>query len=258
MNRLGLGLVAFIVVLVVGVLAYETWRVREATKPIAKDLPADSSRIEKAQEIPPREFPEDYVEVGGIKRPKRDVERQVKSATDVNSSLPKAGIVPRIPKNENASTRSVAEAFDNPELAHRLSAMIPPPPFDLDKYRESPEEYQNTIEPGRVNQYLPYSEEVAPIRRVSTYFQEVLQGETVVLEAKVNEDYPVTFYSNRLGMFQNKLPTITVAPDDQGIARAEFLVSKGTRDEVEVLAASPMHSGQARFLVKVVLPKDSP
>jgi hypothetical protein len=242
-------------VLVVGVLAYETWRVREATKPIAKDLPADSSRIEKAQEIPPREYPEDYIEVGGVKRPKRDVESPVNPIANDSGTLTKVGVTPRIAKDTNPHTKSVAEAIGNPALAHRLSVMIPAPEFDLEAYRAAPEDYLNVVEPGRINQYLQPAEGLVAIRRTSKYFHEVLQGETVVLEAKVSEDHPVTFYSNRLGMFQNKLPTITVAPDSNGIARAEFLVSAGTQGDIEVFAASPMHSGRARFLINVVLPE---
>mgnify|MGYP001259383856 CR=1 FL=1 len=42
--------------------------------------------------------------------------------------------------------------------------------------------------------------------------------------------------------------------NEQGVAEVEFLATSGVIDDVHILAASPMASGQARFVVHVTLP----
>ena len=46
-----------------------------------------------------------------------------------------------------------------------------------------------------------------------------------------------------------------MAADQQGVARATFTGTGGTRGEVQILASSPLTSGQAQFLVDVAYPK---
>jgi hypothetical protein len=137
---------------------------------------------------------------------------------------------------------------------HRLSALIEPPPFDRKAYEKDPETYLNTVEPGRIWQRAEPGPGVFPIQRVSRYSNSILQGESVNLEVKAEAKMPVTFYSPRLGQFENQLATITVRADEDGIARATFKAASGTRDEIEVFASSPVHTGQARFLIDVTLP----
>jgi len=66
---------------------------------------------------------------------------------------------------------------------------------------------------------------------------------------------PVTFTSFDLGQFENQLTSITVRADDKGIATARFIGSPGTINDVNILVASPVNSGQAKFAVNVVLPR---
>jgi hypothetical protein len=95
------------------------------------------------------------------------------------------------------------------------------------------------------------------LKRDSKYLYSVLQGEKVVLRVMAEPGAPVTFYSGRLGQFPNQLATVTIAADKEGVAQTEFLASAGTRDEIDIVAASPLHSGQVRFLVQVTLPDKS-
>ena len=82
----------------------------------------------------------------------------------------------------------------------------------------------------------------------------VKQGESVRLSVKVTPNAPVTFSSHDLGSFENKLTTTTVVADENGIASANFTAGGGTIDQVYVLAASPVTSGQTTFTIDVSLP----
>ncbi len=202
------------------------------------------------------------MEVGGVYRPRTDVEVAQKPKTDSLSEKRVGldpGIVQGVALDASAATRSVAEAIRNPKLAHRLTSLIPPPPFDKETYEKDRQTYLDTIEPGRIFQHLEAGPGVVALKRDSQYLYSVLQGEKVVLRVKARPGDPVTYFSGRLGRFPNQLATITIAADDQGVAQTEFLASAGTRDEIDIVAASPLHSGQVQFLVQVVLPeKNSP
>lgn len=233
------------------------WRHSKNNHAIVAPRPAPADTAIPGTERQPSKPPENYLNVGGVDRPRTDVQVEQAPKSDVKyegSLAPNPGRAPEIAPDSNPSTKSVAEAFEKKELAHRLSVLIPPPPFDREAYAKDRQAYLDLVEPGRVFQNLPHGPDVAPIERASPYFYEVLQGETVVLEAKAEPGMPVTFYSNRLGQFANLLGTMTVAADDNGIARAEFKASSGTRESAEILAASPVHSGQLRYLVKINLP----
>jgi hypothetical protein len=65
---------------------------------------------------------------------------------------------------------------------------------------------------------------------------------------------PVTFYAPRLGLFANKLTTITVQADEEGIAMATYTATPGAQGDVMVLAASPMNSDQAHFSIGITVP----
>ena len=65
---------------------------------------------------------------------------------------------------------------------------------------------------------------------------------------------PVTFYTPHVGHFDNLLTTYSVAADDEGIATATYMAGPGSLGIVDILAASPVHSGQLQFRVKVELP----
>jgi hypothetical protein len=241
------------------ILAINYWRNQEENRDLASSRvkPAESSQV--TADAPPNKVPEDYLNIGGVNRPRTDVEVESpqKDIKFEDTPLANPGRTPEIDPQANPSTKSVAEALGKKELAHRLTALLPPPAFNREAYAQDRQTYLDTVEPGRVFQNLQHGPGIVAIERKSPYFYEVLQGETVVLEAKVEPGMPVTFYSNRLGQFSNLLGTMTVAADENGIARAEFKASAGTRESVEILAASPVHSGQLRYLVKINLPPNT-
>jgi len=70
------------------------------------------------------------------------------------------------------------------------------------------------------------------------------------------ENAPVTMTSNNLGSFANGLTSITVAADSSGLAEAVFTASRGTIDDIQILAASPVTSGQIAFTVNVQVPSE--
>jgi hypothetical protein len=70
--------------------------------------------------------------------------------------------------------------------------------------------------------------------------------------AKTN--FPVTFNSFGFGQFENKLTSITVVADKEGLAVAPFTATSGTKNNINVLAASPLMAEQVKFVVSVKLP----
>lgn len=139
-------------------------------------------------------------------------------------------------------------------LAAVWSALFEPEPFDREAYEQDPESWLNEIRPGRVFQPAQPGEDVVLIAGRSPVFQQVLQGERVNLEVEIEPGAPVTFYTPQVGEFPNRLTTHSVAADDQGIARTTYLAGPGTLGVIDIMAASPVHSGQVRFKVRVSLP----
>src|SRR5690606_10279160 len=77
----------------------------------------------------------------------------------------------------------------------------------------------------------------------------------VSLRVRAVPGAPVTFTSLDMGAFQNRLASITVRADGEGVAVARFTGTPGTLGLTNVLAASPLTSGQQHFTVSV-LPAD--
>jgi hypothetical protein len=154
----------------------------------------------------------------------------------------------------NPQTKSVVEAVQTKSHPERLSPLIPPKPFDPVAYKQNPKSYLDVVEPGRVFQTANPGKDVPAIVAVSPPFQEVVQGKSVKLRAKVVPGMPCTFTSFDLGRFQNELTSVTVAANEQGIAEADFFGAPGTINEVKILASSPVASGQIRFIVNVKKP----
>ena len=158
---------------------------------------------------------------------------------------------------DNPQVRSAFEALkqgaNHPE---RLSPFIAPKPFDAVAYKANPQAYLDVAEPGRVFQSKPFAPGVAAIQPVSPYFQDVKQGESIELAVKVAPGAPVTFTSFDCGSFDNGLTTRTVAADAAGVARVKFLGMPGTVLETNILAASPMTSGQVRFKTNTLVYAD--
>ena len=148
---------------------------------------------------------------------------------------------------DNAQVRSAIEALKSGKHPERLNPLIAPKPFDAVSYKADPKAYLDVAEPGRVFQSKPAGAGVARIEPVSPYFQEVKQGDSVEFAVKAAPGYPVTFTAFDCGAFGNGLTTQTVEADAAGVARVKFLGMPGTVLECNILASSPVTSGQARF-----------
>lgn len=165
------------------------------------------------------------------------------------------GVNPPIRGDANPSVKSAIEALKTGKYPERLSAMALPKDFDPKRYAANPQEYLDTIEPGRVWQPAQPAEGVPASKALSPEYVEALQGEPVVLQVQTAPNAPVTFTSFDLGAFSNQLTSITVAADREGVALATYTGTPGTFSDNSILAASPWASGQVRFTVNVVVPK---
>lgn len=201
-----------------------------------------------------------YKDVGGVYRPEVDV--NFAEHTTANNATPKPlidmGLSPPVKSDTNPAVASVYEALKSRENPERFSSFVQPKPFDAVAYRLDAQVYLNTVEPGRVFQAAEPGPDVTPLQVTGKRFHRVTQEDQVVLSVQAEPNAPVTFTSFKLGHFQNQLTSTTVQANAEGRAEARFTAASGTIDNVEILAASPMNSGQARFLVNVKLPQPGP
>lgn len=165
------------------------------------------------------------------------------------------GLTPPIAE-DNAQVRSMIAALKDGNHPERLNPLIAPKPFDATAYKANPQAYLDVAEPGRVFQAKPAAPGVARIEPISPYFQDVKLNESVELAVKAAPGYPVTFTSMDCGAFGNGLTTETVEADAAGIARVKFRGMPGTVLETKIMAASPMTSGQARFITNTLVYAD--
>ncbi len=214
---------------------------------------------EPEEPLKPVVVPDGYVEHGGVLRPESDVQPQKSlELPDFgdNTIGKRIGSSPPVDPNTNAYTKSVATALKEPaKYPERLGPMFPAKAFDPEVFEEDPETYLTTVEPGRVWQAADPGEGVKRLKRTSSGYQRVLQGESVELKVETVPGSPVTFHSFKLGQFDNQLTTMSVRADSEGVAYVNFKATGGTYGELEILAASPQASGQVQFVVKVDLPK---
>lgn len=165
------------------------------------------------------------------------------------------GTVQPLPPDLNENVKSVVEAARTGEHPERLSVFIQPKPFDADAWERDPQAYLDVVEPGRAYQSAQPGPGIPVLRPIGRRFHTLLQGESTALKVLTKPGAPVTFTSFDLGAFVNKLTTITVKADTQGIATAEFFATPGTINNVNILAGSPMATGQVEFMVYIQLPE---
>ena len=227
--------------------------------------PESESTVVKAQHPPLGEAlgvnDEDFVEVGGIKRPKRDVafdETSPKPVVSEKSPLPHPGNAPAVPTDAHPDVKSLhAELAKEKPNPAAVSSLFAPEPFDAEVYESDKEAWLTQVRPGRAFQPAQPGPDVKPISSDSDAFQRIVQGEKVLLTAKVEPGVPVTFYTPQVGEFSNRLTTQSVEAGADGIARATYTATKGTSGLIDIVAASPLHSGQLKYKVQVSLPQNN-
>lgn len=204
-----------------------------------------------------------YVIVGGVKRKATDVAPLPAAAPpqetkeDLAKRVIDYGETPRLPEDLNPAVKAAAAAIrDKKRFPERLSVAVLPKPFDAAAYKTNPQAYLDVVEPGRVFQSAQPGPGVPRLESVSPYVQQAIQGQSVPLQVQAPPGAPVTFTSFDLGQFaENQLSSVTVKADADGLATANFIGSPGTIADVNILAASPLASAQAKFVVNVQLPK---
>jgi len=234
----------FLILVVVSLCTWLVWPARvqvEEVVPISKFETPNRTNLNRG---------------GNPDHKKGDFLAQMNEGTRSISKLPNIGQTPLIPQDANDYVISVAEALKHPEkFPERLSPAIAPPPFDKQAFKDDPEKYLKTVEPGRVFQPAQPGVGIQSIQRRSPKLVRILQNETAFLRVWASPGAPVTYTSFDLGQFENLLTSITVLAGDDGIATAEFTGSPGTVNDVNILVASPVNSGQIRFIVNISIPK---
>lgn len=165
-----------------------------------------------------------------------------------------AGYSQAISVRGNPAVRKVSNDLRVGGKAAVTNQFVAGEPFDPVRYQQAPEEYLDTVEPGRVFETAQPGPDVPVLKRIGRPFSRVLQGETVSLKAKTEPGAPVSFASARLGEFQNRLTAITVSANEEGIAEARFTATPGTQGDIDIMAASPVTSGQIHFYILVDIP----
>lgn len=207
------------------------------------------------------------VSVGGISRPATDVwsgrsagslQQDSKVGAggpgEVEGYYDRYGRIPIVASNANQAVISAYEALTQTGKSERLSLLLEPRPFNIREYTDNPQSYLGVFEPGRAWQTAQPGPGVPVLTPLTPPRQTLVQGETVRLRVRTLAGFPVTFTSLDLGMFDNQLPSVSVAADASGEAVALFTASPGTAGRINILAASPGASEQARFQLIVALP----
>ncbi len=175
------------------------------------------------------------------------------------------GRVRPVSAEATAQTASVKEAYEaarggDNSLAHRISPYVEVPAFEPEKW-ESDEQYRKEYldqhVPGRVFRTAQPGPNVPLLRPSGNRFHRIEQGQEVTLKALAPPGSAVTFTSFDLGKFkESQLTSVTVPADDNGIASATFVATKGTHHDCRILAGGPMTSGQVRYLVTITIPPE--
>jgi hypothetical protein len=161
------------------------------------------------------------------------------------------GTTPAVRADLNPNLRSVAEAARDGTHPERLTALLAPAPFDAQRFAADPQAYLDVVEPGRVFQSAAPGEHVPELELVGDAIATIPQGASTRLRVRGVPLGPVTFTSFACGAFANHLTSITVRADDAGVAEAIFTAPPGTLNDVNILAGSPLSSGQVNFCVTV-------
>lgn len=152
---------------------------------------------------------------------------------------------------ESKQLQSTIEATKDPEqFGSRLSPLVKAAPFDKARFKTDKsykEKYLSVAEPSRVYQTDGDSE--VKIKRVTPYYQEVMQGQSITISVQAEANMPVSINSFDLGKFGNHLTCQTVLADASGVASFEYFGVEGTFNDSNLLVSSPTTRGHVKFVV---------
>lgn len=214
--------------------------------PTATTTGVRTEGVATADKPKPSEAPN---ETGGDEKAKAEKKNEVSK----KPSDPRFGTVEPVKGNANAQTAGVLEALKTRTHPENLSIMHPPEtPFDKAAFEKNPQAYLDVVQPGRIFQTKQPGQDVTALKVLGDGYYRVKQGDAVKLTTQGEPLSPITFTSTDLGAFaENKLNSITVRADEKGVATVTFVATPGTLNDVNILAGSPLSSGQARFKVDV-------
>lgn len=244
------------------VAGLSVWRFRYTPAPvavkgstIAEEPHGETNSLES---VPAKStlLPNGWKLFGGVARPSTDVRVSFQDDNKARKKIYKLeGPSPKLAFDTNQETAQIAEALSGDRETSTLSSSVVPDSFDKERFQDNKEqyaiEYAKIIEPGRVFAAAKPGEGVPVIHADGALLHRVNQGERVRLVVNAAPGVPVAFTSMRLGSFSNQLSSITVVADRNGQAETTFTASSGTIAEIPILAASPVTSGQVRFVVSV-------
>lgn len=168
------------------------------------------------------------------------------------------GNTPVVSADATPQTKAFAEIVRSEKGLSRLSAIGDVETFDAGRYQKDAgyrKAYLSRPVGARVFAPAQPGSAVSHIKRTSPRYVRLIQGETAILKVKSVPSMPVTFSSFDLGRFQkSQLTTVTVEADEKGVATATFESPQGSAGDITVVAASPVATGQVRFLVNISLP----
>ena len=167
------------------------------------------------------------------------------------------GRLPAIKSDANPQVKAVVEAIRQGNHPERLSLMMRPQPFDAKAYRANPAAYLEVVEPGRVFQTAQPGPGVPRLGLRVRNSSTSRRGRRPRLQVRAPAGAPVSFTAFDGGQFDNQLSSITVQANARGVAQTRLLATSGTIEDLNVLAGSPLASGQVKFVVNVQMPADS-
>ena len=153
--------------------------------------------------------------------------------------------------------RLLREALASRQHQYRLSEMIAPPPFDAAAFARDPQAYLDEPAPGRVYQTMRAGPEVPRLALEGSARFAIAYGGDCVLAVRVPAGAPVAWLVFDGGCLENGLTSQTVRADATGLARIRYRALPGVTGDVNILAGSPMASGQQPFLVVIETPEPS-
>ena len=216
-----------------------------ASDPVSAPVPAPEKNA----------LPSDWAMIGGVSRPKTDVVLDKPGSESPKPLIAPQGFQPGLPVDANPQVAGVYASLKDRSEPSRFSSFAAALPFDRAAFEANPKGYVDVVEPSRVFSPAEPADGVIAVQPVGSRFHRVKQGETVRLSVNAIANAPVTFTSFDLGYFRgSRLSSETVLADDSGVATAEFTAGGGTVDDIKVLAAGPLTSGQVQFTVQVILP----